>query len=207
MICLSRSLVGIYLLKCILCEGLCGERRHVIGTLGGDVILRVDGTGIMGDITWFISGNHFATTDPGGHINIRDNQYNGKLYGLAGGSLNITELDMVDQGIYTASTLRNTSTKEELCAQVYDLRIYRMLSEDDIHIEHNVTSMEPCSMTFTCTVNRSDVNVTWSSSVGSDINVTDYVLYVSAPDPKMIYTCTAQNHISTSSNSVTPWEY
>ncbi|XP_077320209.1 uncharacterized protein LOC143942703 [Lithobates pipiens] len=116
--------------KCILCDGLCGERRTVNGTEGQDVILRVEHNGIMGEITWLSAGRHFATTGMGGFIKVRDKRYRGKVYAMADGSLNISGLAREDQGTYTASTLRNATTKTQLCAQYYDLQVYSCNGSD-----------------------------------------------------------------------------
>ncbi|XP_040187970.1 uncharacterized protein LOC120920123 [Rana temporaria] len=121
----------LYLQKCILCDRLCGERRTVNGTEGRDVILRVERNGIMGEITWLSAGRHFATTGIGGFIKVRDKRYRGKVYAMADGSLNITGLAGEDQGTYTASTLRNATTKTQLCAQYYDLRVYSCNGSSD----------------------------------------------------------------------------
>ncbi|XP_073465619.1 uncharacterized protein [Aquarana catesbeiana] len=124
----------LYLQKCILCDHLCGEKRTVNGTEGQDVILRVEHNGIMGDITWLSAGRHFATTGMGGFIMVRDKRYRGKVYAITDGSLNITGLAREDQGTYTASTLRNATTKTQLCAQYYDLRVYRRNTEGDYSV-------------------------------------------------------------------------
>lgn len=123
MIGLLWILVGLYL-KCLYCEGSCGERNPVVGAEGGEVMLRVDPVGIMGDIAWFISGNHFATTESGKNIKIRDNRYKGKAYSMEDGSLLMRNITKEDQGTYRGSTRKSTSGKHELCALIYDLRVY-----------------------------------------------------------------------------------
>ncbi|XP_073495534.1 CD48 antigen-like isoform X2 [Phyllobates terribilis] len=206
MLCLLGILMAIYL-KCILCEGSCGEKNYVVGSLGSDIILQVDPVGVVGDITWLISGNHFATTEPGKNIEIRDNRYKWKVYSLENGSLLLKNLASEDQGTYIASTLKGTSGKEKLCALIYDLRIYGMLLDDNIEIEHKVSKNETCIVTFRCVVRGSDVTITWGSSDGSYVNVTSNVVHVQNPDPEVIYTCTAWNPMTSTSKSVTPWEY
>ncbi|XP_077143748.1 SLAM family member 5-like [Ranitomeya variabilis] len=198
--------MGIYL-KRILCEGSCGEKNYVVGSLGSDIILQVDPVGVVGDITWLISGNHFATTEPGKNIEIRDNRYKGKVYSMENGSLLVKNLVSEDQGTYIASTLKGSSGKEKLCALIYDLRVYGMLLDDNIEIEHEVSSNETCTVTFRCVVKRSDVTIVWESSDRSYVNVTGNVVDVRNPDPEVIYTCTAWNPTTNTSKSVTPWEY
>ncbi|XP_075699564.1 SLAM family member 9-like isoform X2 [Rhinoderma darwinii] len=161
----------------------------------------------MGDITWFISGNHFATSESGKKIEIRDYRYKEKAYSMEDGSLLMKNLVREDQGNYIASTLTSTSGKENFCALMYDLKVYEMLSDDHIEIEYEVSNNETCNMTVSCTVNRSDVNITWESLTGNGTNVTSNVVHVQDPDPEVIYTCTAWNPITSTSKSVTPWEY
>ncbi|XP_072284547.1 SLAM family member 5-like isoform X2 [Pyxicephalus adspersus] len=197
----------LYLQKSILCDTLCGERRTVNGTVGKDVILGVEHDGIMGDITWLSAGNHFATTGRGGFIKVRDKRYRGKVYAMADGSLNITKLVRADQGTYTASTLRNSTTKTQLCAQYYELRVYSELLLEDVYIEHVFVDNETCSMAITCKVNESDVTVTWSHSTLGDVALTANTLYVYDPDPEVTVTCSAQNPINAIYKSVTPWDY
>ncbi|XP_075185867.1 T-lymphocyte surface antigen Ly-9-like [Anomaloglossus baeobatrachus] len=199
-------LMGIYL-KCKFCEGSCGEKNYVVGSLGGDIIFQVDPVGVMGDITWFISGNHFATTERGKNIKIRDDRYNGKVYGMEDGSLLMKNLASKDLGTYVASTLKGTSGKEKLCALIYDLRVYGMLSDDAIKIEHEVLMNETCNVTFRCVVMGSDVTIMWENSDGNYINVTSNIIHVQNPDPDVIYTCTARNPMTNTSKSITPWEY
>ncbi|XP_044128544.1 SLAM family member 5-like [Bufo gargarizans] len=206
MICFLWILIGIYL-KCTLCDRSCGERNHVIGAEGGDVLLQVDPDGVMGDITWFLSGNHFATSEPGKIIKIRDSRYKEKVDSTEDGSVLMKNLAKKDEGTYIASTLKSTSGIEELCALIYDLRVYEMLSDDNIEIDYEVSSNETCNVTFICTVRTSDVTITWESSTNNDVNVTSNVVHVQDPDLKVIYTCTAWNPISSVSKSVTPWEY
>ncbi|XP_071970145.1 CD48 antigen-like isoform X2 [Engystomops pustulosus] len=206
MICLPGILMGIYL-KCILCEGSCRKRNHVVGSEGHDVLLQVDLGGITGDITWFISGNHFATTKSGKAINIRDHRYQGKVYSMEDGSLLMNNVSREDQGTYRASTLRIIPGKVELCAVTYDLQVYESLSDDDIEIEYEVFSHEKCNVTFRCSARGSDVAITWERSTGIYRNVTNSVIYVQNPDPDVIYTCTAWNRATSASKSVTAWEH
>ncbi|KAM3920495.1 CD48 antigen-like [Leptodactylus fuscus] len=206
MSCLWWILLGIYL-KCTLCDGSCGHKSHVVGAEGSDVILQVDPHGVVGDITWFTSGNHFATSESGKDLKIRDNRYQGKVYSMEDGSLLLRNLSEKDQGTYIASTLKSTSRKEELCALIYDLRVYEVIQEENIQIDYEVSRTETCNITLSCTGRGSDVTITWESSIGNDINVSSSVVQVQSPDPKAIYTCTVRNPVTSASKSVTPWEY
>ncbi|XP_066428574.1 SLAM family member 5-like [Eleutherodactylus coqui] len=204
---MRQSVLGLRPMQSLdaLCEGSCEERNHVVAAEGGDVILQLNPVGALGDITWFVSGNHFATSESGRNIKIRDNRYKGKVYSMEDGSLLLKNVVRKDQGTYIASTLRRTSGKEELCALIYDLRVYEMLSDDNIEIEYEVSSNETCNMTVSCSVKGSDVTITWESYKHNDINVTSNIIHIQDPDPKVVYTCTARNPISNASKSVTPW--
>ncbi|CAN2390105.1 hypothetical protein PRIEUP_LOCUS141 [Pristimantis euphronides] len=160
----------------------------------------------MGDITWFVSGNHFATSESGKNIKIRDNRYKEKVFSTEDGSLLMKNLVREDEGTYSASTMKSTSGREELCAQIYDLRVYEMLSDDNIEIEYDVSSNETCNVTFNCTVRGSDVTITWETTTGNDTSMTG-VVHVQDPDPQVIYTCIGWNPVTRASKSVTPWEY
>ncbi|XP_069806480.1 SLAM family member 9-like [Dendropsophus ebraccatus] len=206
MSCLLWILMGCFL-KRILCEGSCGERRHVVGAVGSDVVFQVDVAGVVGEITWLISGNHFATSQSGKSIKIRDNQYKGKVSSMEDGSLLMKNVVGKDQGTYIASTLKKTSGKAELCAMIYELRVYDTLSNDHIDINYKVFDNETCNVAVSCTVRGSDMTITWESSEGGDLNVTGNVVHIQDPDPHVIYTCAARNSITYTSKSVSPWEY
>ncbi|CAH2225367.1 SLAM family member 5-like [Pelobates cultripes] len=119
-------LIFIFLPESILCVGCvksCGDKRTVIGAVGEDAVLPVNKTRIK-DGSWVTvnGGIHFATTKPGGDIDIRDNRYEGRLYGTADGSLHFTKLTREDQGEYRATIRTDTGNKP--CDQQYDLRVF-----------------------------------------------------------------------------------
>ncbi|XP_063296523.1 SLAM family member 5-like [Pelobates fuscus] len=188
----------------ILCAELCGDKRTVIGAVGGDVILPLKQTRIK-DVSWVNvnGGTHFATTKPGGDIQIRDNRYEGRLYGTADGSLRFTKLTREDHGDYIANILTDPGNKQ--CEQQYDLRVFRKLLSEDIEILPTVTRNGTCGVILFCTVNGSGVNITWSRSDSTEINVINGLLHVT--DINNIFTCTAQNPVSTVSRTVIPMSY
>ncbi|KAM5127404.1 SLAM family member 5-like, partial [Mantella aurantiaca] len=79
-----------------------------------------------------------------------------------------------------------------------------ILSEEDIQLEHNITSREPCSVFISCVVRKPDVAVTWTSS--SALNVTGHVLYIADARSSLGITCAAQNPISNVTKTVKPSE-
>ncbi|CAH2327016.1 SLAM family member 5-like [Pelobates cultripes] len=194
--------VFLFLPKSILCALPWRDERTVIGAVGGDLILPIKQTGIK-YISWVTvnGGTHFATTKPGGDIDIRDNRYEGRLYGTADGSLNFTKLTREDQGEYTA-TIRTVPGYRH-CNKKYNLRVFKKLLPEDIEILPNVTRNGTCGVILSCKVNGSDVRITWSRSDSSVIiNGLLHIL-----DTNTIFTCTAQNPISTISRTVIPKSY
>ncbi|XP_063295380.1 uncharacterized protein LOC134582656 [Pelobates fuscus] len=190
----------------ILCTVSCGNKRTVIGEVGGDVILPVNQTGIK-DASWvFVNGGtHFATTKPDGDIDIRDNRYEGRLDGTTDGSLKFTKLIREDQREYKANIRTDPGNKQ--CEQQYNLRVFKKIQPEDLEILPNVTINGTCTVTLSCkvNVNGSDVNITWRSPDGSNINEINGSLRVS--DTNISYTCTAQNPVSNAFKTVIPQTY
>ncbi|CAH2327015.1 SLAM family member 5-like [Pelobates cultripes] len=195
-------LIFIFLPKSILCAESCGDKRTVFGAVRGDVVLPLNQTAIK-DIAWVTANVHFASTKPGGDIDILNNRYEGRLYGTADGSLNFTKLTSEDQGEYTAHIL--TGPKIKFCEQQYDLRVFRTLLPEDMEILPSVTRNGTCRVSLFCMVNGSDVNITWISSDSSAINVVNGSLHVT--DTDNIFKCTAHNSVSTISRTVNPQRY
>ncbi|XP_075048012.1 cell adhesion molecule CEACAM3-like isoform X2 [Mixophyes fleayi] len=67
---------------------------------------------------------HFATTEPGNPVVVRDKLYKGRLDVTADGSLIITNLSRGDQGIYKANIDRQISGQ---CTQIYGLKVYGVI--------------------------------------------------------------------------------
>ncbi|XP_075463852.1 SLAM family member 9-like [Ascaphus truei] len=200
------SLIFFFHQKSILCDVTCGDIRHVVGREGGDVTLQVDQTAIK-DISWVQSKSlkHIATTKPDVSVDIRDRLYKERLYSWPNASLHITHLTSEDQGTYTADI--RSEKEENECTQLYDLRVYKKLSSEDINIHHQVTGSVTCNVTLTCTVSGPDVTRTWYDSNSREINVTNHTLHVYNPDTHRNYTCTARNPVSYTSRTVIPWKY
>uniref|UniRef100_A0A8C5WK97 Ig-like domain-containing protein n=1 Tax=Leptobrachium leishanense TaxID=445787 RepID=A0A8C5WK97_9ANUR len=191
----------------ILCQSSCGDKQTVIGTEGGDVLLSVHQTGVE-EVTWVsVNGiNHFATTGPGGFLRIRDNRYKDRLNGTTNGSLNLTKLTREDQGEYRGSILRNPGNT--LCDQLYNLTVFRRLSEKDIGITLvNVTSNGTCAVALLCAVNGSGVTISWRRSHDREISGINDFLHVPDTETNHSFTCIAQNPVSNASRTVTPREY
>ncbi|XP_075463851.1 SLAM family member 9-like isoform X2 [Ascaphus truei] len=200
------SLIFFFHQKSILCDVTCGDIRNVVGREGGEVTLQVNQTAIT-DITWIGCKivKHIATTRPDGSVDIRDRQYKGRLYSWPDASLHITHLTSEDQGTYMGQIF--SEEEENTCTQLYDLRVYKKLSTEDINIHHQVTGSETCNVTLICTVSGSDVTRTWYDFNSHEINVTNHTLHVYNPDTNRSYTCTARNPVSDTSRTVIPWEY
>ncbi|KAG8537905.1 hypothetical protein GDO81_023584, partial [Engystomops pustulosus] len=78
------------------------------------------------------------------------------------------------------------------------------LSVDDIKIEPNVSSHDPCNVILKCMASGPNVTITWTSG---DMKLNFSVVNVTDPEPQTRYTCTVQNPISTFSKSISPAEY
>ncbi|XP_075700157.1 SLAM family member 5-like [Rhinoderma darwinii] len=169
----------------------------------GEVVLRLDQVAIT-EVSWVTRPDNYniARTHAGGKIFVRGAKYKGKLFGESDGSLRITNLTRDDQGLYKAD---QRPPENQQCRQFY-LRVYKKIRADEVRIGHTASSNEGCSVNLTCTVNRSDVAVTWISSDRDGIT-RDNVVSVHNPDAKTIYTCTAWNPGTNRSKSVTPWSY
>lgn len=196
---LLRSITILLHVRYILCVELSGKTIAVDGTFGGSVALHLNEEDVD-DVTWSYKHNRIASTGPHKPINVTST-YTGKLASEQDGSLVILNLRREDEGTYDASIKLRTGV---MCTAHYQLHVYKALSGDEIKISHNVFSHEPCRVTLTCTVNGSDVTITWTSS---DIIINNNVVNVTDPDPKTVYICTAQNPISGANMFVTPWDF
>uniref|UniRef100_A0A8C5QWH2 Ig-like domain-containing protein n=1 Tax=Leptobrachium leishanense TaxID=445787 RepID=A0A8C5QWH2_9ANUR len=201
--------VAVFILRTnnILCQASCGDKQTVIGAEGGDVLLPVHQIGVE-EVTWVsVNGiNNFARTEPGGFLRIRDNRYEDRLYGTTDGSLNLTKLTREDQGEYRASILSNPGNR--ICVQLYNLTVFRRLSEKDIGITLvNVTGNGTCAVALLCAVNGSGVTISWRRSHDREIHGINDFLHVPDPETNHSFTCIAQNPVSNASRTVTPREY
>ncbi|CAH6789492.1 SLAM family member 5 [Phodopus roborovskii] len=112
----------------------------------------------------------------------------------------ITHLRMEDAGTYSAdiNIQNNTSTT----TKKYHLHIYRRLRKPKITQTLITFLNNSCNVTLTCSVEKEEGNVTYSwSPLGERSNVLQ--IFQSPEDQNLTYTCTAQNPVSNSSNSVT----
>ncbi|XP_029394755.1 SLAM family member 5 [Mus pahari] len=112
----------------------------------------------------------------------------------------IRDLRMEDAGTYKADI--NEENPEKTVTKIYHLHIYRRLKKPKITQSLRPSLNNTCNVTLTCSVEKEekDVAYSWSSS-GEKSNVLQIVH--SPMDQKLTYTCTAQNPISNSSDSVT----
>ncbi|XP_047560938.1 SLAM family member 5 isoform X2 [Lutra lutra] len=117
-------------------------------------------------------------------------------------NLEISNLRMEDSGIYKADI--NTKTVEGVVATTtrrFNLQVFRRLGKPQI-TQSLMTSMNStCYVTLTCSVEKEEENVTYSwSPLGEKGNV---IRISRTPDSQeLTYTCTAQNPISNSSDSI-----
>ncbi|XP_040267398.1 SLAM family member 5 [Bufo bufo] len=183
------------LVRHIFGENFCRETNVVNGSVGDNVTLLVSQENIE-DITWSYGNNRIASTKPQEEMDVT-NRFRGKLESDQDGSLIVMNLQQEDEGTYDASIKLRSG---DMCTVHHQLHVYKKLSVDDIRIEHNVFSHEPCHVTLNCSASGSDVTIAWIGSNGTRnvVNVTD---------PNTLYTCRAQNPVSNSSKSIAPRNY
>ncbi|XP_059136332.1 SLAM family member 5 [Peromyscus eremicus] len=126
--------------------------------------------------------------------------YEGRLDVIAQNyDLVIRDLRMEDAGTYKADINEEnipTTTKH------YHLRIYSRLGKPKITQSLKTSANNFCNVTLTCSVEKEEKNVTYSwSPSGEKSNVLQ--IFESPKDQNLTYTCTAQNPVSNSSDSVT----
>ncbi|XP_072284670.1 uncharacterized protein [Pyxicephalus adspersus] len=179
-------------------EEPCAE-RNITGAVGGDITFHVGHTGVRA-IPWTFVGieGAIATTIPGQPPDTLNIQFEGRLNSTSDGSLTITKLKQEDQGTYRAQF------GKQKC--FYHLTVFSNLTDEDITISYSVINNFTCEMNLTCSVNKSNVNITWRAKI-RDILVTQNIVNVPSSDNDFTYQCTAKNPISVVSKSVQPWEY
>ncbi|XP_049999061.1 SLAM family member 5 isoform X2 [Alexandromys fortis] len=114
----------------------------------------------------------------------------------------IKNLRTEDAGTYKADiNIENTPT----ITKHYHLHIYRRLGKPTITQNLITFVNNSCNVTLTCSVEKEEEDVTYSwSPFGERSNVLQ--IFQSPEDQKLNYTCTVQNPVSNSSNSVTAQE-
>ncbi|XP_006168883.1 SLAM family member 5 isoform X1 [Tupaia chinensis] len=133
-------------------------------------------------------------------VTVTHKNYRGRIHVLSENySLVISGLRMEDAGDYKADI--NTNTMSETITKHYHLQVYRRLGKPKI-TQSLMTSMNnTCNVTLTCSVEKEEQNVTYRwSPLGKAGNVLH--VFQSSENQKLNYTCTAQNPVSSNSNSV-----
>ncbi|XP_041429564.1 SLAM family member 9-like isoform X1 [Xenopus laevis] len=196
--------MSVFPLLDVSCNTSCGPTIHVAGKVGGQATLPVKLEEEVNEIIWIISDgrrlNHFAITKPNEPVDIRVDQYEGRLCSETDASLTLTDLTNQDQRIYLANIYLQSNQR---CVQLYQLQIYKNLSSEDILIHPNVTHNGTCNVTVTlsCAVIGSDVTVTWNNTNSPGTEVTNHTLRVYNAQSHVTYTCTARNPISEASRT------
>ncbi|XP_053575893.1 SLAM family member 5 [Bombina bombina] len=190
--------------KDISCKTLCGDTIIVNGTEKEDVILQVDKSINIQNIVWTAGEEYLAKTSANGQIDIQRNKLKKKLQSEQDASLKFLFVTDEDQRTYTANILLSDETT---CIQRFDLRVYKKLSTEDImiNISKHITN-DTCNINLTCSVNRSNVSVTWSSSNNTRKYEATIFLHIRNVVNEND-TCTAENPVSKASRTVSPREY
>ncbi|XP_075845257.1 SLAM family member 5 [Microtus pennsylvanicus] len=115
----------------------------------------------------------------------------------------IKNLKTEDAGTYKADI--NIENTPATTTKHYYLHIYRRLGKPTITQSLITFVNNSCNVTLTCSVEKDEENVTYSwSPFGERSNVLQ--IFQSPVNQKLNYTCTVQNPVSNSSNSVTAQE-
>ncbi|OCT69249.1 hypothetical protein XELAEV_18040560mg [Xenopus laevis] len=182
----------------------CENKTLIFGAEEGSVLLQVNHSFPIRDISWFVGEKMIASTYLNSSMHIPDNAtFANRLSSTGDGSLFIHSLRKKDRGLYTAY-IRHKD--KDICTQEYELRVGVNLSHTDIHINHSVTIKESCDVSLSCVVYATDVKFTWRNvemdqtvSVNGDLHVYD-------AHQGETYICTAGNPIRNVSKAVTPWD-
>uniref|UniRef100_H0X8I1 SLAM family member 9 n=1 Tax=Otolemur garnettii TaxID=30611 RepID=H0X8I1_OTOGA len=164
----------------------------------------------VADIIWS-SHKRLATVVPGrGHpaaITVTDPHYQGRVSFLEPSfSLHISNLSWVDSGLYQAQVNLSTSQISDL--QLFNLRVYRRLSEPQIAVSFKISAERACNVSLTCSVEKAGMDVTYSWLPWGDNAGTVHegpVLSTSwrPGDSALSYTCRASNPVSSISSRLT----
>ncbi|KAG9468054.1 hypothetical protein GDO78_013838 [Eleutherodactylus coqui] len=141
-------------------------------------------------------------SNPGKPVIIKDRKLKQRLQGTDQGSLEIIDVYLEDQGEYSATVFKE---KNNDCVQHFRVNVYPKLLNEDIEIKSTVSGKEPCNVTLTCAVNRSDVTIFWSSQSESNTVIRDHTLTLYNVHPNSTYSCTAENPAIKTSRSIKPW--
>ncbi|XP_053464068.1 SLAM family member 9 [Nycticebus coucang] len=166
----------------------------------------------VADIIWS-SHKRLATVVPGKEgypaaITVTDPRYQGRVSFLEPSfSLHISNLSWQDSGLYQAQVNLNTSQVSAL--QLFNLRVYRRLSEPQIAVSFKISAERACNVSLTCSVEKADMDVTYSWLSWGDNAGTVHegpVLSTSwrPGDSALSYTCRASNPVSNISSRPTP---
>ncbi|CAN2390108.1 hypothetical protein PRIEUP_LOCUS144 [Pristimantis euphronides] len=183
------------------CNHACSNVVIVHAAVGEIVVLQINETEVK-EISWTLGGNHIVTIESGKPAMVKDRKLEKRLLGSHQGSLKIMDVHMEDQGEYSATVFKE---KIKDCVQHFRVKIYPKLSNKDIVIKSNVSGTKNCSVTLTCTVNKSDVTVFWSNQKENSTVIRDHTITLSNTHPDSIYNCTAENPVIRTSRSITPW--
>ncbi|XP_077320210.1 SLAM family member 9-like [Lithobates pipiens] len=189
----------------VICEAQREETRLVFGAEGGNVTLQLNRNDVE-DVSWVYDGDHVRVkTKPGKPIEIRDPNHKGNMRATEDGSLVIMNLGLEDQKVYNADLLLKEKQESNVTLIHYDLKVYKILSAEDIQLEGNITNTEPCRVLMTCVVKEPNVTVTWSN--GSGLIFTGNVLNIEDVHSNLNITCTAKNPISNITKAVKPSQF
>ncbi|XP_066465095.1 SLAM family member 9-like isoform X2 [Eleutherodactylus coqui] len=195
------AVILLLILQKLLCSDTCSPEVPVHAAEGENVTLQINETEVK-EISWLLGGHHIVTTKPGKPVIIKDRKLKQRLQGTDQGSLEIIDVYLEDQGEYSATVFKENNND---CVQHFRVNVYPKLLNEDIEIKSTVSGKEPCNVTLTCAVNRSDVTIFWSSQSESNTVIRDHTLTLYNVHPNNTYSCTAENPAIKTSRSIKPW--
>lgn len=188
----------------VICEAQSEETRLLFVSEGGNVTLQLNRNDVE-DVSWVYDGDVRVKTKPGEPIEIRDPNHKGNMWATEDASLVIMNLSLEDQKVYSADLHLKEKQESNVTMIHYDLKVYKILSAEDILLEGNITNTEPCGILMTCVVKEPNVTVTWRN--GSGLIFTGNVLNIEDVHSSLSITCTAKNPISNITKAVKPSQF
>ncbi|KAM3919059.1 SLAM family member 5-like [Leptodactylus fuscus] len=167
---------------------------------GDNVTLHVNETEVK-EISWILRSHHIVTTKPGRQLEIKNFKLKKRLQGTDQGSLKIINVNIKDQGEYSATVFKE---EEKQCVQNYKVTVFSKLLKKDITITVNVSGDNSCRLT--CNVNKPDVTTFWSDQRSENNTVVrNHTLELHNTHLNSSYKCIAESPVTRISTSIKPW--
>ncbi|XP_006990636.1 SLAM family member 9 [Peromyscus maniculatus bairdii] len=198
-------------------KGFSGDEEdpeEVIAVLQESIILSLEipSSEEVKDIIWS-SRKNLAVVAPGeegqpANITVMDPRYRGRV-GIpeSSYSLRISNLTWEDSDFYQAKV--NLKTSQLSITKSYNLHVYRRLSRPHITVNFKISEEGACNISLRCSVERADMDVTYSWLSSQDSTDTPHEGSVVSTswrpgDEALSYTCRVSNPVSYSTSRLIP---